>query len=233
MRLSINGLRFGRSAPPSLSSIAVLMVAALFFCDAPAQGADVPNRTDRVHLRNKPDLFGRSNKPSTASTRISLRAGRTGGAVGGSGGVVAGGGAAGGGSGAAGSGSGAAGSGSKGDGNKATNAIDTKNLCQHWVNSYEEEDKKASNPTVHIFRPAASREFPRSRFRMVYKFTAKGTCEWLYLSPTDMHRFKKGKWMLDRADKTLLKITADGVTSSYRIVELTKGILRLTPLGKR
>ena len=218
MRLSINGLRFGRSDPP-LAFITVLLVVAVFFCDAPAQGADVPNRTDRVHLRNKPDLFGRSNKPSTTSTRASLRAGRTGGAVGGSGGTVAGG--------------GAAGSGSKGDGNKATNAIDTKNLCQHWVNSYEEEDKKASNPTVHIFRPAASREFPRSRFRMVYKFTAKGTCEWLYLSPTDMHRFKKGKWMLDRADKTLLKITADGVTSSYRIVELTKGILRLTPLGKR
>lgn len=219
MRLSINGLRFGRSAPPSLSSIAVLMVAALFFCDAPAQGADVPNRTDRVHLRNKPDLFGRSNKPSTTSTRISLRAGRTGGAVGGSGGAV--------------SGGGAAGSGSKGDGNKATNAIDIKNLCQHWVNSREEEDKKASNATVQIFRPAASRKFPPSRFRMAYKFTAKGDCEWLFLAPNDAHHFKKGKWMLDEADKTLLKITKDGVTSSYRIVELTKGILRLTPLGKR
>ena len=79
--------------------------------------------TNRVHLRNKPDIFGGSNKPSTASTRISLRAGRTGGAVGGSGGVVSGGGAAGGGNGGgggqkggSGGGSGAAGGGNGGGG---------------------------------------------------------------------------------------------------------------------
>ena len=74
--------------------------------------------TKRVHLRNKPDLFGGSNKPSTASTRISLRAGRTGGAVGGSGGVVggAGGAAAGGGNGGGGGQKGGAGGGNGGGG---------------------------------------------------------------------------------------------------------------------
>ena len=63
----------------------------------------------RVHLHNKIDIFAGSNKPSTASTRISLRAGRTGGGGGQNGGSGGGSGAAGGGSGAAGGGNGGGG----------------------------------------------------------------------------------------------------------------------------
>ncbi len=111
--------------------------------------------------------------------------------------------------------------------NKTAIAIDIKDLCQHWVHSREEEQPGGKD---QIFRPAASKAFPPSRFRMAYKFTPNGACEFMFLSPSDAHHFKPGKWMLDTRDQTLLKITADGTTQSYRIVELSKNILRLTPL---
>ena len=64
---------------------------------------------------------------------------------------------------------------------------------------------------------------------MAYKFTQNGACEFMFLSPSDAHHFKPGKWALDASDQTLLSITAEGTTQSYRIVELSKQILRLTP----
>jgi hypothetical protein len=106
-------------------------------------------------------------------------------------------------------------------------AMDINDLCQHWVHSWEEQ--KDPDVKDQIFRPAASRAFPPSRFRMAYKFAQNGDCEWFYLSPDDGHRFKPGKWLIDATDKTLLKITTDGETKSYRIAELSKDILRLTP----
>jgi hypothetical protein len=114
--------------------------------------------------------------------------------------------------------------------NKSAPGIAINDLCQHWVHSNEEE-KAGGN--VQIFRPAASRKFPPSRFRMAYKFNRNGDCEWLFLSPDDAHHFKPGKWVIDASDKTRLKITADGTTKSYRITELSKNILRLTPLASK
>jgi hypothetical protein len=106
-------------------------------------------------------------------------------------------------------------------------AIDITDLFQHWVHSTEEE---RSGGTVRIFRPAASMEFPPSRFRMAYKFARNGGCEFYVLSPDDAHYFKACTWRISANDKTLLQIIADGLTTSYRIVELTGTILRLTPL---
>jgi|GEM_PF-1909917 len=109
-------------------------------------------------------------------------------------------------------------------------AIDIKDLCQHWVHSREEEQPGGKD---QIFRPAASKAFPPRRFRMVYKFALNGACEFLFLAPNDAHHFKPGKWALDANDPTLLSITAEGTTQSFRIVELSKQILRLTPLGPK
>lgn len=65
--------------------------------------------------------------------------------------------------------------------------INTEYLCQHWVNSYEEEPQTNKG---HLYRPKDFKEFPASRFRMQYIFYKDGTCKWFYLDPTDGHHFK-------------------------------------------
>ena len=73
--------------------------------------------------------------------------------------------------------------------------VDIDQLFSHWVHSREEQ--KDQNGQVRIFRPAGSRKFPPSRFRMAYKFSredkdaSKGKCEWMFLSPVDGHHFLK------------------------------------------
>ena len=109
----------------------------------------------------------------------------------------------------------------------APKGVNIKDLFQHWVHSYEEQ--KDTDAKEQIFRPAKSREFPPSRFRMAYKFSEGGECEWMFLDPADGHHFKPGKWEIDSGDKSVLKITADGSTNSFRIVALSKDILRLVP----
>jgi len=107
-------------------------------------------------------------------------------------------------------------------------AIDINNLFRHWLRSSEEEPPGDS---VQVFRPAGSMRFPPSRFRMAYKFARNGICEWYYLSPDDAHRFKEGKWRIEASDSTLLQITEDGRTTIYRIVGLSRAVLRLMPLN--
>lgn len=104
-----------------------------------------------------------------------------------------------------------------------------KNLLQHWVHSREEQDGPGGR--IQIFRPAGSREFPLSRFRMAYKFAPKGQCEWMFLDPADRHHFKQGLWEIDTLEKkTVLRITMNGKIHSFRIARLTKDELRLAPL---
>lgn len=105
-------------------------------------------------------------------------------------------------------------------------AFKIKNLFQHWVRSDEEERPGTEE---QVFRPAESREFPRRRFRMAYKFAENGDCEWLYLAPNDAHTFKTGKWTIDPANPALIQITEDGTKRSYRISGLSKDILRMVP----
>lgn len=104
--------------------------------------------------------------------------------------------------------------------------VDLAALRQHWVHSYEEQKKASSG---QIFRPSGSRKFPPSRFRMAYHFEPNGKCKWMYLSPSDRHHFKSGSWALNPKDKSLLEITKQS-KETYRIVELSKDILRLAPV---
>lgn len=110
---------------------------------------------------------------------------------------------------------------------RAPSGINADDLCQHWVHSYEE---KQPGDKDQIFRPAAFKQFPPSRFRMQYKFARNGDCEWFYLAPDDAHYFKHGKWMLDPNDKTILRITKGVTTESFRITKLTKDLLRMVPI---
>ncbi len=110
----------------------------------------------------------------------------------------------------------------------APKGVNIEDLFQHWVHSREEQNDP--NAKEQIFRPATSRQFPPSRFRMAYKFSPNGECEWMFLDPADGHHFKPSKWEIDVTDGTLLKITADMKTDSFRILELSKDLLRLAPV---
>ena len=58
---------------------------------------------------------------------------------------------------------------------------------QHWVHSFEEQN---GDKVRHIFRPAGSRQFPPSRFRMEFGFDPNGQCNYKFLSPTDRHQMR-------------------------------------------
>ncbi len=105
-------------------------------------------------------------------------------------------------------------------------ATDVDLLCRHWVHSREEEQPADKG---QLFRPAGSKEFPPSRFRMAYKFSKDGTCEWRWLSPSDAHRMKSGTWSLDPEAPTVLRIDKgkQGGVEAFRIMELSKNALRL------
>ncbi len=62
---------------------------------------------------------------------------------------------------------------------------DNHDFYQHWVNSYEEQTGGGL-----VFRPAGSREFPESRFRMEYIFNTDGSCQYKSLNPADAHRME-------------------------------------------
>jgi hypothetical protein len=104
--------------------------------------------------------------------------------------------------------------------------FDINDLAQHWVRSSEEEQ---AGGTVQIFRPFASMNFPPSRFRMAYKIAPNGNCQFYFLSPDDGHHFKPCTWTISD-DKFILQISASGQSISYKIDQLTRKSLRLTPL---
>jgi hypothetical protein len=108
----------------------------------------------------------------------------------------------------------------------APKAFDINHLHQHWNHAIEDE---RNTDGKLIYRPN-SVPVGLARFRMAYKFSENGKCEWMFLDPSDAHHFKPGTWEIDVKDKTLLKITMDGTTHSFRIIELTKDVLLLSPL---
>jgi len=108
--------------------------------------------------------------------------------------------------------------------NQTLASINSEYLCQHWFNSYEEEQQTEKR---EIYRPKYFRESWASWFRMQYIFYKNGDCEWLCPDPLDRHHFKPGKWQVDPNDESILQITTDETTMSYRVTELKKDILRL------
>ena len=101
------------------------------------------------------------------------------------------------------------------------------NLFQHWVRSYEEEQP---GQAVQVFRPASSKAFPPSRFRMAYTFDRNGSCELYVLSPDDAHHFDACTWGVVESDKAWLHIKHAGATTNFRILELSGALLRLEPV---
>ena len=67
---------------------------------------------------------------------------------------------------------------------------------------------------------------------MQYIFQKNGDCEWFFLAPDDGHHFKTGKWKIDPNDRDILHIIKDDTTESFRIIELTKDVLRIDEIEK-
>jgi hypothetical protein len=103
-------------------------------------------------------------------------------------------------------------------------------LSRDWVQSGEEQ---RADSAVQVFRPAGSKAFPPSRFRMAYKFAADGSCEFLFLSPDDAHHFRPCTWKFAANDRRVLQVTADGKVTSFRIAELSDKVLRIVPSQPR
>ena len=103
-------------------------------------------------------------------------------------------------------------------------AINREYLCQKWVHSSEEQ-KPADK--AELYRPSGFKRFPPGRGRMQYTFYKNGACEWYFFSPDDAHYFKPGKWEIDPHDERILRINKGDKTESYRVLELTKDILRI------
>lgn len=77
----------------------------------------------------------------------------------------------------------------------ASKPSNNTNFYQHWVHSYEEQASATTNANKNVkkrnvFRPAGSRQFPSSRFRMEFGFDPNGQCNYKYLSPTDQHEMR-------------------------------------------
>ena len=105
------------------------------------------------------------------------------------------------------------------------NHLNIEHLFKHWIHSREEDMGQGQT-----YRPHDFKEFPPSRFRMQYIFHKNGDCEWFFLAPDDAHRFKPGKWRLDPVSPTVLHITGGDAPQSYKITELTKDVLRISPI---
>lgn len=109
-----------------------------------------------------------------------------------------------------------------GSGGGPSSDLNEAYLTQHWISSYEEQEPGGE---VDLYRPAGYKEFPPRRFRMQYIFLEGGSCQWLYLGPTDGHYFKPGRWQL-LADN-VLQIEQGEETVRYHVVELAEDLLRI------
>lgn len=67
-------------------------------------------------------------------------------------------------------------------------------LFQEWTHAWEEQEG-ASNEL--IFRLSDSQVFPRTWYRESFAFRQDGTCDYLFLFPTDGSRFMPGTFTYD------------------------------------
>lgn len=76
--------------------------------------------------------------------------------------------------------------------------IAREKLHRQWVHSHEED-----TDTEMVFRPA-SFDFPRSRGRVSFEFSADGTLHESSISSTDRPEASEGTWELEEAGNLVL-----------------------------
>ena len=107
--------------------------------------------------------------------------------------------------------------------NAQKDLIDTSSIAQCWTHSVEENDLENN---VNIYRPCGSKDFPVRRFRFVMELRRNGTCDWLYLAPTDAHHMKKGTWTYEESSQELTIRDENGkLVHAYKINTLDKHMM--------
>lgn len=107
----------------------------------------------------------------------------------------------------------------------APKAKQDPSFYQRWVHSYEEQ---GGNKTPNIFRPAGSRSFPPSRFRMEFGFDPSGQCNYKYLSPVDAHEMRD--CVYTKVDNKVYLYSNTGASLShlaFTIESLNQGEMRI------
>jgi hypothetical protein len=96
-------------------------------------------------------------------------------------------------------------------------------ISRSWVHSREED----STTNGSVFRPAGSRIFPPSLFRMRYQFYPDGTLDYLNIGQSCKHYTLKGRWTLATDNKTLQFFNSQGVSMGIvNLLEIKTNILR-------
>ncbi len=111
----------------------------------------------------------------------------------------------------------------------ATTSIDPKLLSAvpGWSHARESETEATGGL---LFQPEDGREFPPSRFRQRYTFAADGSCEWLWLAPTDAHAMKPARCEIDPATGVVRFLGEDdSVDHELRIVKLSAEAMIVAP----
>ena len=102
---------------------------------------------------------------------------------------------------------------------------DQQLIFNKWVHSQEEQAEVKGH---QIYRPSDFKEFPASRFRQVFDFKEDGTCEYMYLHPTDKHSMKPGTWSYnEKTNLITIKDEEGKEIYSITVVELGKDKLLL------
>ena len=113
--------------------------------------------------------------------------------------------------------------------------INWEYLCQHWIPSYGKQQTDGYHIT---FRPEGFKlpeDFKESpqRLSLVHRtFYENGEFELFFYGFCGYRSAYRGKWRVDPDDKSVLQMADNhGFAESYRIVELTKDILRMVALA--
>lgn len=99
-----------------------------------------------------------------------------------------------------------------------TNKIATNNIQNHWIHSFEEDEKG-----IKLFR-LSNFVFKPSRGREEIKLLKEGKLEYRPISPNDEPIFYNGTWII-KGKRLILKY--NNQIKEYKIIELNKEYLKL------
>ena len=97
----------------------------------------------------------------------------------------------------------------------------TKDLCQEWIHSYEEDTKE-----IKVYRPA-SYDFPFGWNREKMKIMENRVIVLYEIAPNDAMNSTKASWDLDESTLKIVFPNNSRETVEYTIVECNKTILKL------
>jgi hypothetical protein len=99
-------------------------------------------------------------------------------------------------------------------------------LCQYWVQSYEEDTEKEL-----VYRPSTF-NFPPSRGRTGFELLADKTCKWIGIAAGDGSEVSCGTWELDVGESLHVRLNFKDSTEVLALASIERdrlAIRKLTP----